>query len=91
MGRPAKQPRGEGLPRGMRDTTSAWYLGMSVTTFLRMVSDKEMPTGVPINGMLIWDRFDLDDAFEDWKAKRKKKRNSIDVILGVNDEARGDD
>lgn len=92
MGRPVKPPRGEGLPRGMRADTAAWYLGMSETTFLRMVADKQMPPGVPMNGMLIWDRFELDVAFEDWKARRKKKRNSINEILGVkDDQAQGDD
>jgi len=92
MGRPVKAPRGEGLPRGMRCDTAAWYLGMSETTFLRLVTDKEMPPGVPIKGMIIWDRFDLDVAFENWKSKRKTKRNSINEILGLtNDEAQGDD
>jgi predicted DNA-binding transcriptional regulator AlpA len=74
----------------MRSDVAAWYLGMSETSFLRLVEARTMPAGVPINGMLVWDRFDLDTGFENYKARRQARRNTVNELLGVNDDDPGD-
>ena len=54
-------------PRAMRDQQAAAYLGMSRASFLRLVSEGIMPAPVKVKGMTMWDRLDLDDAFEELK------------------------
>jgi predicted DNA-binding transcriptional regulator AlpA len=56
-------------PRALRAERAAAYVGMSKTTFLRLVHDGDMPPGIKIAGMIMWDRLDLDAAIEDWKTK----------------------
>ena len=55
------------LPRAMRVEQAAMYLSMSRSMFLKLVEDRVMPEPVKIRGMTTWDRFDLDDAFEELK------------------------
>jgi predicted DNA-binding transcriptional regulator AlpA len=75
-------------PRGMRGDRAAAYLGMSETTFLRLVAEKVFPPGIPIKGIVVWDRYDLDNAFENLKtgAVKKRPRNSMDELLGISDD-----
>jgi predicted DNA-binding transcriptional regulator AlpA len=54
-------------PRAMRDHQAAAYLGMSRSSFLRLVEEGTMPAPIKLKGMTIWDRLDLDSAFEDVK------------------------
>jgi len=77
-------------PRGMRADRAAAYLDMSLSSFHRLVEDGTIPAGVPIKGMVVWDRRDLDDAFDDLKSGKGQPRNSMDEALGINtDEADG--
>lgn len=86
MGRPAKS-RVDTVypPRGMRCDRAAAYLDVSETSFLTLVKEGELPPGTAIRGMVLWDRIELDAAFENWKAKRVKKRNTVNEALGIPD------
>jgi hypothetical protein len=50
-------------PRGMRRETAAWYTGFSATKFDELVADGRMPKGKAVDGCVLWDRFQLDEAF----------------------------
>ena len=69
-------------PRGMRADRAAAYLGMSTSAFLRLVGIS-MPHGVPVGGMTIWDRLELDAAFENLKNPDRTSENSMHKILGI--------
>jgi hypothetical protein len=68
-------------PRGMRADRAAAYLGMSTSSFLRLVGTS-LPSGVPIGGMMIWDRLELDAAFDNLK-NPDTSQNSMHKILGI--------
>jgi predicted DNA-binding transcriptional regulator AlpA len=69
-------------PRGMRADRAAAYLGMSTSSFLRLVGTV-LPKGVPIGGMTIWDRLELDAAFENLKNPDPATENTMHKILGI--------
>jgi predicted DNA-binding transcriptional regulator AlpA len=54
-------------PRAMRAERAAAYLGMSSAAFLRLVDAETMPQPVRVGGITMWDRLDLDAAFENLK------------------------
>jgi predicted DNA-binding transcriptional regulator AlpA len=70
-------------PRGMRADRAAAYLGMSTSSFLRLVDAGLLPKGVPVGGMIIWDRLDLDAAFENLKNPEPQSENTMHKILGI--------
>jgi predicted DNA-binding transcriptional regulator AlpA len=71
-------------PRGLRAEAAARYLGMSKSKFLELVDKGRIPAGVHIDGLVIWDRLDLDAGFEALKAEeRAGKRNTVDMVLGI--------
>jgi predicted DNA-binding transcriptional regulator AlpA len=51
------------LPRGLSREQSAEYIGVSTTTFDRMVKDQLMPKPLRIYGRIVWDVRKLDAAF----------------------------
>lgn len=57
--RAVTQPR-----RGLRRTEAAIYIGISPTKFDQMVADGRMPKPKRIDGATVWDRHQLDLAFE---------------------------
>ena len=74
----------------MRVDRAANYVGTSRTTFLELVRDGVMPKPARVKGMVIWDRFALDAAFdrlnEEAEAERERAQsrvNTIDAILGI--------
>jgi predicted DNA-binding transcriptional regulator AlpA len=69
-------------PRAMRADRAAAYLGMSTSSFLRLVGTS-LPNGVPIGGMIMWDRLDLDAAFENLKNPEPQSENTMHKILGI--------
>jgi predicted DNA-binding transcriptional regulator AlpA len=77
-------------PRGMRSNRAAAYLDMSQAAFLRLVADGVMPKGVRIGGMVVWDRNDLDVAFDNLKHRRKSV-NTVNAVLGIDDDTQGED
>lgn len=55
-------------PRGLSRVQAAEYIGVSPSTFDKMVADGQMPTPKKMRGRVIWDRKRLDqffDAFDD--------------------------
>ena len=74
-------------PRALRAERAAAYLSMSTSRFLRMVADHELPEPVRMHGMVMWDRLELDEAFERWKEKqRKARKNTFAAALGIEDD-----
>ena len=51
-------------PRGMRIARAAAWVGMSERMFLDMVKEGVMPKPMRVKGMTIWDRLELDAAFD---------------------------
>jgi predicted DNA-binding transcriptional regulator AlpA len=70
-------------PRGMRVEQAADYLSMSRSTFLGLVKEGKMPKPIKIGAMTTWDRYDIDDAFEDFKRGVEPSGNTIHKILGI--------
>jgi predicted DNA-binding transcriptional regulator AlpA len=52
-------------PRGLSRDQSAAYVGVGATKFDEMVTDGRMPKPVHIDGRVVWDRYALDQAFEE--------------------------
>ena len=50
-------------PRGLSRVQAAAYIGVSPTLFDEMVRDGRMPKPKRINGRVVWDRLELDEAF----------------------------
>lgn len=51
-------------PRGLSRREVAAYVGVSPTTFDRLVEDRVMPQPVRMYGRIIWDRKRVDAAFD---------------------------
>src|SRR5262249_60669645 len=51
-------------PRGLSRLESAAYIGVSPALFAEMVRDGRMPQPKVINSRVVWDRHQLDLAFE---------------------------
>jgi predicted DNA-binding transcriptional regulator AlpA len=66
-------------PGAMRLERAARYLDMSTSTFLRLVDDGELPAPTRKNGIVSWDRLDLDATYENWKTA--SGGNSIEKLL----------
>jgi predicted DNA-binding transcriptional regulator AlpA len=54
-------------PRGCSRIEAARYVGVSPSLFDQMVKDGRMPKPIRINSRTVWDRKELDGAFEDLK------------------------
>jgi predicted DNA-binding transcriptional regulator AlpA len=54
-------------PRALRAERAAAYLSISKATVLRLVAEGELPAAVRKNGIISWDRLELDAAYENWK------------------------
>ena len=52
-------------PRGISSVQAAGYIGVSPSLFLELVADGRMPRPKRINKRTVWDRRQLDAAFED--------------------------
>jgi len=50
-------------PLGMREPIAAAYIGVSTTTFRKMVEDGVMPKPKRYGGLVVWDRRAVDEAF----------------------------
>lgn len=51
-------------PRGFNRRESAAYVGISPSKFDELVADGRMPRPRCIDKRRVWDRYELDDAFE---------------------------
>jgi predicted DNA-binding transcriptional regulator AlpA len=52
-------------PRGLRHGSAADYVGMKPTKFDAMVEDGRMPKPRRVDGVVVWDRLELDRAFDE--------------------------
>jgi predicted DNA-binding transcriptional regulator AlpA len=71
------------LPRAMRIEQAAEYLSMSRSMFLKLVDEGKMPKPIKIGAMTTWDRYDIDNAFEDLKNPDAESGNTMHKILGI--------
>jgi len=51
-------------PRGMRREAASDWIGVSVHKFEEMVRDGRMPPPKRVDNCVIWDRYQLDEAFD---------------------------
>jgi excisionase family DNA binding protein len=51
-------------PRGMNLEAAARYVGLPPATFSRLVKVRKMPGPKSLGGVSVWDRLDLDGAFD---------------------------
>jgi predicted DNA-binding transcriptional regulator AlpA len=68
-------------PRAFRAERAAAYLGISEATFLRLVDAGELPQPVRKRGIVSWDRFELDAAYENWKDAGKRSDLTVQEVL----------
>jgi predicted DNA-binding transcriptional regulator AlpA len=52
-------------PRGLSRVQAAAYIGVSASTFDKMVADRQMPSPKQIRGRVVWDLKRLDRAFDE--------------------------
>lgn len=52
------------VPRGLSRVQAARYLGISPSLYDIMVGDGRMPKPKSINSRKVWDRLQIDEAFE---------------------------
>lgn len=65
-------------PRGLPRIAAAEYIGCGPSKFIQMVDDGEMPKPRFIGKKPVWDRTELDEAFE---ALPRDNRNEWDEAL----------
>ena len=53
--------------RGLSRIEAARYIGLCPSKFDQLVKDGRMPKSIKIDGRVVWDIRELDDAFEDLK------------------------
>lgn len=51
-------------PRGLTRRQAAAYIGIGTTKFDELVKDGRMPKPLKIDGSVRWDRFKIDERFE---------------------------
>ena len=70
-------------PRGLSREAAASYIGVSPSTFDRLVEDGLMPRGkrLPKIARVIWDRLELDRHFERLDAPTDPIQNAWDSVL----------
>lgn len=69
-------------PRGLSRTQAAAYIGVSPGLFDEMVRDGRMPGPKRINARTVWDRNQLDAAFEALPNQDAGTINRLDELLG---------
>lgn len=51
-------------PRGLSRGQAATYIGVSASTFDKLIAAQQMPPPKKLRGRLVWDRKRLDECFE---------------------------
>jgi predicted DNA-binding transcriptional regulator AlpA len=64
------------IPRGLSRPEAAGYIGVSPSYFDQMVKDGRMPQPIRIGSRVVWDRRELDEAFD--ALRGEPKSNSWD-------------
>jgi predicted DNA-binding transcriptional regulator AlpA len=74
-------------PRTFRAEEAARYFSMSISSFLKLVAEGVMPRGIKVRGMTMWDRHELESAWENLKDRQGARRgNPIEEHYGINGE-----
>lgn len=58
--------------RGLNREQAARYIGISPTKFDEMVKDGRMPKPIRIDARCVWDRWRVDECFDDLDGPRKE-------------------
>src|SRR4051812_3575622 len=69
-------------PRGLSREEAARYVGVGITKFDQMVSDRRMPKPKKVDGRVIWDRLKLEAAFAELPGDDDE--NIVDFLLQGN-------
>lgn len=65
--------------RGLSRTSAATYLAIGTTFFDQLVAEGKLPPPVAIGARRVWDRYELDAAFDAFKeVKAETTKNSWD-------------
>lgn len=65
-------------PRGLSVSEAAAYLGISRTSFQRLVDRRQMPRGKRITeGRVVWDRLELDHVFDHMDNDEEKETSHV--------------
>ena len=75
----AKHPKIRIEPRGLHREEAAAYIGVGLSKFDEMVRDGRMPGPRKVDTRNIWDRYALDDAFEN--LPMDVPENPLDYLL----------
>jgi excisionase family DNA binding protein len=67
----------------MRSDNAAAYLSVSRSTFLQWVNEGKMPQPIRTGGVVLWDRREIDAAFEDLSAVEEEGQNSFDKVIAA--------
>jgi hypothetical protein len=51
-------------PRGLSRVQASEYIGVSASTFDKLVAEQVMPAAKKVRGRMIWDRKRLDECFD---------------------------
>ena len=68
-------------PRGLNRAQAAAYVGVSPSLFDQMITDGRMPSPKTINSRNVWDRRELDVAFD--ALPKKEERDPWDCLLSA--------
>ena len=68
-------------PRGLRRSSAAAYVGVSATKFDDWVARGLMPQPKRVDGIVVWDRLEIDAAFDDLPGSDSV--NPIDAVFGI--------
>lgn len=60
------------IRRGLNREEAATYVGISARKFDALVADGRMPSPIRVDARRIWDRHQLDDAFDELKETDKR-------------------
>ena len=68
-------------PRGLSRLEAARYVGIGTTLFDAMVADGRMPKPRIINSRTVWDRLQLDDAFNELPHRGSEQPKKVFALL----------
>ena len=69
-------------PRAMRADRAAAYMSMSKAMFLKLVDKGRLPHPKRLEGIVFWDRLDLDQFVERYEGESESDENPYVKLLG---------
>jgi len=74
-------------PRAMRAEQAAAYLSISTRFFYEMVEAEKLPPPVKMGNASLWDRLELDAAFENFKDEPGGESSLLRTLRGLRADA----